>query len=102
MADTFSQNISDNCGIKMADLKYQAGEAKEEREWCCINIKNLANALGHQTAMLGNLYRREGDYEDALLLIRADMVESLYREENTDRRSFMITTRYTVTLLTVL
>lgn len=83
LVNTFSQNISDNRGIKMAHLKYQSGETKEEREWRCINIKDLANALVHQATMLGNLYRREENYEDALYCYSfvRDTVESLYREE---------------------
>ena len=83
MVETFPRYIYDTYGIQMASLKYHAGKTAEEREWRCQNISELAGSLGYQTAMLGNLYRREGQYEDALYCysFMRDMVESMYREE---------------------
>ena len=83
LAATFPRDFSDNRSILTADLQYHAGKADEEKRWRCINVQNLANELGQQTAMLGNLYMREGKYENALYCytFMRDMVESMYREE---------------------
>ena len=83
LAETFPTNIRNMRGIQMADLKRRAGEVEEERERRCRNIEELADALGHQTAMLGNLYMNAKQYEDALYCYTffRDMVESMFREE---------------------
>ena len=83
LVKTFPRYIRDTYGIQTASLKYHAGEVKEEREWRCQNISELADSLGYQIAMLGNLYRREEQYEDALYCytFMRDMVESMYRDE---------------------
>ncbi len=83
LADTFPRDISNNRGILMADLKYRARKSEEERHWRCYNIMYLAKELGCQTAALGNLYMRDGQYEDALYCYTflRDTIEALYREE---------------------
>ena len=83
LADTFPRDFSNNRGILMADLQYSAGKTDEEKRWRCSNVEDLTKNLGHQSAMLGNLYMREGQYEDALYCYTflRDMVESMYREE---------------------
>lgn len=83
LADSFPRYIHDTRSIRMADLKYKAGETEEERELRCLNIKELADKLGHQATMLGNIYRNNGSYEDALYCYSflRDMVEAMYREE---------------------
>ena len=83
LAATFPRDVSDNRGILTADLQHCAGKADEEKRWRCMNIQNLAKELGNQGAALGNLYMREGKYEDALYCytFMRDMVESMYRKE---------------------
>ncbi len=83
IADEFPRNITDIRGILVAELKRKANEKQEERTWRCFNIEALAKAFGHEIAMLGNWYKNEERYEDALYCYSflRDMVESLYRKE---------------------
>ncbi len=83
LADSFPCYIHNNRSIRMADLKFKAGETAEELELRCLNIKELADQLGYQATMLGNIYRNDGSYEEALYCYTffRDMVEAIYREE---------------------
>ena len=83
LADTFPHSISDTHGILMANLKYSAGKTAEQKKYHCFNIEQLASQLGHETAMLGNLYMREEKLEDALYCYAflRNMVEAMYTEE---------------------
>lgn len=83
LADAFPNNISDMRDIQKAKLYHFSGDTTRERELRCHNIRELADALGHQATMLGNLYMKEGKYEDALYCYSffGDMVDSIYREE---------------------
>ncbi len=83
LADTFPGDVYDLRGIRKADLHYSAGETEKQRKQQCWNIRELADQLGHQAIMQGNLYMNEGNYEDALYcydFVR-DMLDALYREE---------------------
>ncbi len=83
LADTFPGDVYDLRGIRKADLHYSAGETEKQRKQQCWNIRELADQLGHQAIMQGNLYMDEGKYEDALYcydFVR-DMLDALYREE---------------------
>ncbi len=83
LADTFPHNISDTHGILMASLKCSAGKTAEQKKHHCFNIEQLASKLGHETAMLGNLYMREEKLEDALYCYAflRTMVEAMYGNE---------------------
>jgi len=52
-------------GIRLAELKWEAGETKEERELRCDNLHELLKTLHHQVVMLGHNYAKEEQYEDA-------------------------------------
>ncbi len=83
LADTFPGDVYDLRGIRKADLHYSAGEHEKQRKQQCWNIRELADQLGHQAIMQGNLYMNEEKYEDALYcydFVR-DMLDALYREE---------------------
>ncbi|MBQ2278574.1 MAG: helix-turn-helix transcriptional regulator, partial [Clostridia bacterium] len=83
LADTFPGELYDIRGIRKADLYYSAGEREKQRQQQCWNIRELADQLGHQAMMQGNLYMNEDKYEDALYcydFVR-DMLDALYREE---------------------
>ncbi len=83
LTDTFPGDVYDLRGIRKADLHYSAGETEKQRKQQCWNIRELADQLGHQAIMQGNLYMNEGKYEDALYcydFVR-DMIDALYREE---------------------
>ena len=84
LADTFPGELYDIRGIRKADLYYSAGKREEQRKQQCWNISELADQLGHQAMMQGNLYMNEGKYEDALYcydFVRG-MMDALYREES--------------------
>ncbi len=83
IAETFPGNIGEIRSIIMADLKYSAGDTAEQKKYNCFNIVMLASQLGHQTAMLGNLYMREGKFDDALYCYTffRKTVEAMYTEE---------------------
>lgn len=83
LADGFPKEIFDLRGIRMADLRYRAGQTEAERAQRCQNIRDLAAQLGVEAAALGNLYLRQGKYADALYCYRflGDTVEAIYREE---------------------
>jgi hypothetical protein len=83
LADTFPGELYDIRGIRKADLYYSAGETEKQRQQQCWNIRELADQLGHQAIMQGNLYMNGEAYEDALYcydFVR-DMLDALYREE---------------------
>lgn len=83
LAETFPNDISETRGILMADLKYSAGETAEQRKYHCSNIEQLSSKLGHETAMLGNLYMNENRLEDALYCYSAfrNIVDAMYTKE---------------------
>ncbi len=83
LADAFPNNISDIRNMQKANLYSSSGDTVKERELRCYNIRELADALGHQVTMLGNIYMNEGKYEDALHCYSffGDMVDSIYRDE---------------------
>lgn len=83
LAETFSNKLGEIRSILMADLKYSAGDAAEQKNLRCFNIEQLASQLGHQTAMLGNLYMCEGKLDDALYCYAflRNMVEAMYTDE---------------------
>jgi len=83
LTDAFPADVRDVRGIRKASLHYSAGETEKQRQQQCRNICELADQLGHQAIMQGNLYMNEGNYEDALYcydFVR-DMIDALYREE---------------------
>jgi len=83
LTDTFPGEVYDLRGIRKADLHHSAGETEKQRQQQCRNIRELADQLGHQAIMQGNLYMNEGKYEDALYcydFVR-EMLDALYREE---------------------
>lgn len=83
IADSFPREAAELRGIRMAYLHRCAGESAEERSCRCWNLRNLVEALGHEALMLGNLYRRDGQYADALVCytFMQNMLDALYREE---------------------
>lgn len=83
LADTFPGELYDIRGIRKADLYYSAGETEKQRKQQCWNIRELADQLGHQAMMQGNLYLKEEKYADALYCydFARDMINALYREE---------------------
>ena len=83
LAETFPREAGDLRGVRLAALYAAADDAGNARAQRCHNVRELADALGHQAAMLGNLYRQEGKYEDALYCYTflREMVEALYRDE---------------------
>ena len=83
LTDAFPADVRDVRGIRKAALHYSAGETEKQRQQQCRNICELADQLGHQAIMQGNLYMNEGKSEDALYcydFVR-DMLDALYREE---------------------
>ncbi|MBQ2279410.1 MAG: hypothetical protein II333_12640, partial [Clostridia bacterium] len=83
LTDAFPADVRDVRGIRKAALHYSAGETEKQRQQQCRNICELADQLGHQAIMQGNLYMNGGAYEDALYcydFVR-DMLDALYREE---------------------
>ncbi len=80
---SFPGKVSDVRSIRKADLYYSFGMRKEQREEHCRNVKELAEALGHQAIMLGNLYMNEGQYEEALYCytFMHRFLDAIYREE---------------------
>ncbi|MBQ4592814.1 MAG: helix-turn-helix transcriptional regulator [Clostridia bacterium] len=83
LTDAFPADVRDVRGIRKAGLHYSAGETEKQRQQQCWNIRELADQLGHQAIMQGNLYMNGGYYEDALYcydFVR-DMLDALYREE---------------------
>ncbi|MBQ8642710.1 MAG: helix-turn-helix transcriptional regulator [Clostridia bacterium] len=83
LAKELPDDITETRDIRLAELKWEAGEKEEQRRLHCRNIDHLTKALHHQAVMLGNLYRDTGAYEDALhcYTFGADMIQSLFREE---------------------
>lgn len=79
----FPRDFSDFQGILMAQLKQEAKEKADERKWRCSNVASLVKALGQEAAMLGNWYKNEKKYNEALSCYSflQDMVEALYRDE---------------------
>ncbi len=82
-AKDFPYGFYDNRGILIAELKRKTNQKQEEREWRCDNIQLLAAAFGHQITMMGNSYKDEERYEEALYCYSffKEMVEALYRNE---------------------
>ncbi len=83
LAETFPRDVCATRSIQMAKLKHDSGDIPGERSLRCRNICELASQLAHQTVMLGNLYRNEEKYSEALYCYSffGDMVESIYRDE---------------------
>lgn len=83
LAETFPNNIGEIRSILMANLTYSAGDTAEQKKHHYFNIEQIAYQLGNQTAMLGNLYMREGKLDDALYCYTflRNMVEAMYTEE---------------------
>jgi len=83
IANDFPCDSSDIRGVLMAELKRRSGRKQEERKLRCYNISCLVSSFGHEIVMLGNWYKNEKQYEEALYCYSflRDMVESLYREE---------------------
>lgn len=83
IADSFPGDISDTRGIRLAELNNYTGESIKERQQRCRNIQELSEKLGQQAALLGDLYFKERQYNDALYCYSflKDMVDSLYRDE---------------------
>lgn len=83
LAESFPDDLREIRSILMADLKYSAGDTAEQKNLHCFNIKELSSQLGHQTAMLGNLYMNEGKLDDALYCYAflRDMIEAMYKDE---------------------
>lgn len=81
--ETLPNDLDTISGIRLAELKFEAGLEDEERILRCYNIKALLSALEHQVVMLGNHYGRTGAFEDAVYChaFLREMVKSLYREE---------------------
>lgn len=70
-------------GIRLAELKWEGGETKEERELRCDNIHELLKTLHHQAVMLGHNYAKAGQYEDAYRCYSflRDLTVSLYGDD---------------------
>lgn len=83
LAESFPNNLREIRSILMADLKRSAGDTAEQKNLHCFNIEQLSSQLGHQTAMLGNLYMSEGKLNDALYCYAflRNMVEAMYTDE---------------------
>jgi len=83
IVDTFPREISDTRRIRLADIKLRAGETADEKTARSENIRELADQLAHQSYTLGNLYMRQGKYEDALYCYSfvRDMLDCMYRGE---------------------
>ena len=80
LAEELPDDITETRDIRLADLKWEAGEREEQRILHCRNIDRLACALYHQAVMLGNLYKDTGAYEDALTCYTfgRNIVQSLF------------------------
>ncbi len=83
LAETFPNTVSNVRCLLMAELKHREGNTEGERMQRCGNIEALSSKLGHEISMLGNLYMREGQLEDALYCYSAfrNMVEAMYTDE---------------------
>lgn len=80
IAKSFPADIYNIRDIRLAELKWQAGEREEQQFLHCRNIEHLVASLGHQVFMLGNLYREKEEYEDALCCytFMHNVISSLY------------------------
>lgn len=83
IAGTLPSYLENTRGIRLAELKWEAGETAEERELRCENIKDVLQVLEHQTVMLGHNYAKSGQYEDAYRCYSflREMLPALYGEE---------------------
>lgn len=83
LAETFPNTVSNVRCLLMAELKHSEGNTDGERMQRCGNIETLSSKLGHEISMLGNLYMREGKWEDALYCYTAfrNIVEAMYEDE---------------------
>ena len=83
LAETFPNDLSELRSIIMADLKRSAGDTARQKKLHCFNIAQLSSQLGHQTALLGNLYMQEGKLDDALYCYAflRNMIAAMYMDE---------------------
>jgi len=82
VAETLPADIGNFSGIRLAELKWQAGEIDGERQLRSENIRHLLIALEHQAVMMGNSYRNSGQYADALRCYQflRDIAAALYEQ----------------------
>ena len=83
LAMELPEDINETRDIRMAELKWEAGDQEQQRILHCRNIDHLAQALYHQAVMLGNLYKDTGAFEDALTCYTfgRGMVQSLFSKD---------------------
>lgn len=83
LAKTFPFDTTAIQGEVLADLYFQSGRMEEEKHSRCgLVVKFLIN-LSQQVSMLGNLYMREGQYDDALTCYTflRDAMNTLHHDE---------------------
>lgn len=82
--EDFPDSISKTKHIRLADLKYRAGDNDSEREYRCFSIRELIEELGQQVFTIGNLYMRQKKYKDALYCysFMQNVLDALYGEED--------------------
>ena len=82
-ADSFPAYISNIKSIKMAEIKRLMGETSDERDLRRRSIMDLTKHLADQMFMLGDLYRRQEQYEDAVYCysVMREVLNSMFREE---------------------
>lgn len=82
-AENFPVGFNRTHGSLTARAKYESGDSKGEMQQRCKNISSILSSSQHEIIMLGDLYYRNGQYEDAIRVYKSifDIIEAVYGEE---------------------